>query len=326
MPCCHPFKAFKSGRLTDNGKDDLIICSHFQSEMLSTDKVKKPIVLANAPHVFKDGHCYLTEPMDIPCGTCVGCRMTRAKEWKIRNCLELQAHPEAWFVTLTYDDAHLPATKDGEPCLSKRDFQLFLKRLRKNYGSLRYFGCGEYGEKTGRPHGHFILYMPLTDFRLIGVNKYTSDMIAKCWPYGHHLVECVTPGNIAYTCGYVEKKQKLMDAQRYPVKPFLMMSRRPGIGMLWFVKHYEEIKSTQKVYGLFSDGSRHLTAGLPKAFKRQLEEFAWFQEYQEITKQNAKKYEDLLKVVYGTPSKELLGFALDAAYNEKLGKLRKISL
>ncbi len=72
-------------------------------------------------------------------------------------------------MTLTYDDEHLPINDyvdsdgviHGKPTLRKRDVQLFLKRLRKNYkydNHIKYFCCGEYGGKTFRPHYHLIIF------------------------------------------------------------------------------------------------------------------------------------------------------------------------
>ena len=94
--------------------------------------------------------------LEVPCGKCIGCRIAKRKEWSLRMLHELTYHPQSSFVTLTYDDYHLP------PCcsLKKRHLQLFLKRLRKNLGErrIKYFACGEYGGQTMRPHYHAILF------------------------------------------------------------------------------------------------------------------------------------------------------------------------
>lgn len=44
----------------------------------------------------------------IPCGRCIGCRLERSRQWALRCVHENQLHEESAFVTLTYDDAHLP--------------------------------------------------------------------------------------------------------------------------------------------------------------------------------------------------------------------------
>ena len=99
-------------------------------------------------------------PAALPCGQCIGCRLERSRQWATRLMKELRLHNHASFITLTYDDNNLPKTADGVPTLCLRDMQLFLKSLRKHFQpvQLRYFQCGEYGEKTQRPHYHMILF------------------------------------------------------------------------------------------------------------------------------------------------------------------------
>ena len=76
------------------------------------------------------------------------------------------------FLTLTYDDDHLPPNGS----LVKSDLQKFFKRLRKNSGKkMAYFACGEYGEQTARCHYHVIL------FGLDFLSKSDRDMIKLCW-------------------------------------------------------------------------------------------------------------------------------------------------
>lgn len=170
-------------------------------------------------------------PLQLPCGGCVGCRAAKAKAWALRCHLELAQHPTASFTTLTYDDAHLPAT------LSRRDLQLWLKRFRKALGParpVRFFGAGEYGEKNGRPHYHAILF---------GVGPDTRSIVEKTWGLGHTRTEIISPRRIAYCAGYTVKKIAKRHHWSYDVvdqetgeylytyqPPFLQMSRQPGIG------------------------------------------------------------------------------------------------
>lgn len=182
-----------------------------------------------------------TEVLSLPCRKCSGCRKAKAKEWALRNHLELHDHDHASFATLTYDEKRVP------PTLSKRDWQLFIKRFRKQLDSpmgptpiVRYFMSGEYGETTGRPHYHAILY---------GVNPITyRDLIQKTWGRGlTHTVE-VTPASINYVAGYTSKKagenyahirrgQERIDPETGEIyhyqPPFILMSRggRQGHGI-----------------------------------------------------------------------------------------------
>ena len=103
-------------------------------------------------------------PMTVPCRQCSGCRQEYSRQWAMRNMHESSLWPNNLFITLTYDNQHLPKHNT----LIKKDFQDFMKRLRKKKRSttknpIRFFHCGEYGEKFGRPHYHAILFN--TQFR-----------------------------------------------------------------------------------------------------------------------------------------------------------------
>lgn len=174
--------------------------------------------------------------LNLPCGGCIGCRVRQARDWAIRCQLELQEHDAAAWVTLTYEDDHLP------PTLAKWHLSGYLKRLRAaTRPGVRFFGVGEYGEKGGRPHYHAIIYgLPVT-----------TRALESSWKAGHVRVEPVTPANIAYTAGYAQKKIRqaprgappedlrtrdgriFCDPDGVPVpwtQPFRLSSRRPGIG------------------------------------------------------------------------------------------------
>ena len=51
----------------------------------------------------------------IPCGHCIACRINKSSEWATRMMMEVKTQPEnsCWFVTLTYDDDHLPPNTRG---------------------------------------------------------------------------------------------------------------------------------------------------------------------------------------------------------------------
>lgn len=220
---------------------------------------------------------------EVPCGKCMSCRINLAEQWSSRCALELKEHSSAYFVTLTYDDDHLRyayrinprhRTCTFEPTLVKRDAQLFIKRLRKYCDKLgfklRYFGCGEYGSTTQRPHYHFIFFgLPFfSDSKLLNVRSngnttvklYSSSTLENLWSYGHVAIGDVTYQSISYVARYTTKKFRssyLSDEDRefydqaldeltssdLPVyeDDFLMMSRNPGIGKSYFDKHFSEI-------------------------------------------------------------------------------------
>lgn len=179
----------------------------------------------------------------VPCGKCFSCKCDYSRDWANRMILELQDHNEAMFLTLTYNDEHLPLSPQGYPTLVKRDVQLFLKRLRKHLGDLRirYYLAGEYGSSTHRPHYHAIIYgiglNTFPDLVYRGCNKlgnpfYTSPTLEAIWSHGFITFSSVTWRTCNYVARYVLKKQaEREDCNGVCLLPFNVSSRKPGIGM-----------------------------------------------------------------------------------------------
>lgn len=116
----------------------------------------------------------------------------------------MQQHQKAVFTTLTYNNEHLP------PTLDRDHFARFIKRLRERLArseagrTIRFFGCGEYGSKTARPHYHALLF---------GVGESEGQTVQEAWTQGNTLTEKITPERIAYCAGYTAKKYG--DERRY---------------------------------------------------------------------------------------------------------------
>ena len=200
--------------------------------------------------------------LEVPCGQCVGCRLERSRQWAIRCIHEAQLHSENCFITLTFAPEHLPSP----PTLDVRDFQLFMKRLRKKYGSnIRFFHCGEYGEQFGRPHYHACLFN--FDFpdkvlwkQVNGCNLYTSKSLELLWPYGFSTIGDVTFESAAYVARYIMKKVTGNLAEEhyervdpatgeiFSVRPeYVTMSRRPGIASAWFDRFSSDVYPSDSV-------------------------------------------------------------------------------
>lgn len=323
MPCNHPMKAFPTGHFTANGLDEYFIASQ-KTEMVSFDAVFRkfhhyPI---GVPTKYLGQEMFITQSIPIPCGSCVGCRMAHAKEWATRCALEAKYHQHVWFVTLTYDDQHLP----GDKLLHKEDLQNFFKRLRRKGYSFRYFACGEYGETYDRPHYHAIIFgLDLPDLTLIGKssrleNLYDSDLLKYTWGKGFVSVGYADIKAMSYTAGYVEKKQKRQDDHR--VKPFLVMSRKPAIGTLYLVENPDSIVNSGKVYGDFGTSHR---ARAPRHFLRKLKEAdEYLMKGKSLENQErGKRYADLNHAVWNCTDDELIGFAKDELALQKLSKIER---
>lgn len=161
---------------------------------------------------------------------------------------EASLYPFNCFVTLTYDDAHLPA--DGS--LDHRHFQLFLKRLRFHFSPqlIRYYMCGEYGDINRRPHYHaclFNVHFPdQTIWRKTEADNYiySSPTLTNLWPLGHTSIGALNSQTAAYTARYVMQKVTGKGADHYyngRTPEYNRMSLRPGIGAEWYSHFYRDI-------------------------------------------------------------------------------------
>lgn len=190
--------------------------------------------------------------LSIPCGQCIGCRLEKSRQWAIRCSLESQLYQNSYFLTLTYDDNHLPKTGSLVP----GDLQKFLKKLRRYieyHGSdkkIRFFACGEYGDNFSRPHYHAIIYnLDIPDLKYFsasfsGDTYYTSEIINQIWRNGYVIIGQVTFESCAYVARYVTKKITGDGADEHyqgREPEFVRMSRRPGIGKDWFDKFKSDV-------------------------------------------------------------------------------------
>ncbi len=113
--------------------------------------------------------------ISVPCGHCPSCQRLQQQEWFFRSFIEYQQIKKiggtCYFVTLTYDDEHLPhlTLPSGKvvPSFNGTHVKNFIKYLRiwlrrHDYPShgIRYLICSEFGDVYQRPHLHALLYFP----------------------------------------------------------------------------------------------------------------------------------------------------------------------
>lgn len=241
MPCYSPLKGYRSASVNPSGKRSI---------------------------VFSPTEGYRDLPVEVPCGQCIGCRLEYSRQWAIRCMHEASLHAENCFITLTYSPEHLP--RDNS--LNVRHFQLFMKRLRKYVSShypgrtIRYFHCGEYGARYGRPHYHALLFgwdFPDRVFlRHTGAGSRLdrSRILETLWPFGYSSVGDVTFDSAAYVARYITKKvtgERAEEHYRW-VDPetgeifnrrpeYTTMSRRPGIAAEWYRRYKHEVYPRDEV-------------------------------------------------------------------------------
>jgi len=204
-----------------------------------------------------DGH--QNNILTIACGQCIECRIARSKSWALRIMHEAQLYEDNCFVTLTYNDESVSDLYS----LEKRDMVLFLKRLRKKFSNkkIRFFQCGEYGEKYGRPHHHIILFnLDFPDKKIIkvesGYRLYESNILTELWGNGNCIIGDLTMESAAYVARYCIKKATGKDSQNknirvdhqtgeiFEIEPeYITMSRKPGIAREWYKQFKEDIYS-----------------------------------------------------------------------------------
>lgn len=151
---------------------------------------------------------------------------------------EARFYDETSFLTLTYRDETLPAGGS----LDLPAYQRFLKRLRKHLAPVRvrFFGCGEYGDRTERPHYHLVIlgHAFLADRKhhsgTGSLKLYTSETLDKLWPDGFATIGSVTHDSAGYVARYVTKKvtgdrEKVEAHYRGRTPEFMTCSKNLGL-------------------------------------------------------------------------------------------------
>lgn len=263
MPCYRPLDAYVIAGRTKNGKKII----SFRRENNWIEKVK------------------------LPCGQCIGCRLIKSIEWATRCEHEIQDHEDNCFITLTYDDEHLPR----DHSLDKSHFQKFIKRLRHHIRpiKIRYYMCGEYGDESWRPHYHALIFgYDFPDKQRIEIKDctnatYLSDTLSKIWKYGNHHIGEANFTTAAYIARYCTKKvtgdraedhyhRTILDFDESTgeIKQFEEVdllpeystcSTKPGIGYKWYQQYKSDCYPSNY---LIRDGHK---LPIPKYYDKLLE-------------------------------------------------------
>ena len=201
----------------------------------------------------------------LPCTKCIGCRLDYARNWAVRCVHEAQLHERNCYLTLTYAEHRLPADRS----VRVRELQLFFKRYRRWLGErkIRYFACGEYGDITGRPHYHALVFgHDFDDRKLLKMHNgnplFTSEKAQELWSDEHGSIGHVTLGAVsfqsaAYVARYIMKKQSGDRAEAHyngRKSEFVIMSRKPGLGRKWIERYYGDVYPHDEFH---LDGKRH---------------------------------------------------------------------
>lgn len=196
--------------------------------------------------------------LPVACGKCPACYARRVSQWSFRLMQEDKIATSSKFITLTYDTKYVPITLSGFMSVSKRDVQLFFKRLRKlNDTKLKYFAVAEYGGKTYRPHYHIILF------------NAKLDTIQLAWNLGNVHYGDVSGASIGYTLKYMSKQSKIpLHKNDDRVKEFGLMSKGLGANYLTeAMRNWHHADKNNRMYCNLMDGKK---IGMPRYYKSKI--------------------------------------------------------
>lgn len=205
------------------------------------------------------------------CGACIRCKIDRATDWSIRIMHEASLYDNNCFITLTYSNDKLPTGNS----LVKSHYQDFMKRLRewsarrdeklgRPLTRIRFYACGEYGDKFGRPHYHAIIMNFNFDDLVLAPRAnsqhrvYSSKTLERLWGHGICEIGSVTRLSAHYVARYCTKKitgEKAAEHYHYVdaegrshlrLQEFQLNS--VGLGGPWLEKFLSDVYTSDFVY------------------------------------------------------------------------------
>ena len=289
MACYHPLRAFDTGALTKNFKTKFRICG---SETFAVQRdLKNSIYSKNTSFITEwtpipCGQCigcrlnysrtwadrcmleaqqyehnaFITLTYDPehlpPLKECLNTETGEIFNWPSLDYSHLKKFLDAlrdyyeYHYNWKYEEHEVSPGEDYDRYDKKQD-----KFFKVDNPGIRYYACGEYGGKSGRPHFHILVFNmpPLPDMKHWFTTDqhekiYHSDILQnKIWKKGICSIGELTWNSAAYVARYVVKKQKgktkgLIDLCGDLVlgleKEDTRMSLKPGIAK----KYYDENK------------------------------------------------------------------------------------
>jgi hypothetical protein len=180
------------------------------------------------------------------CRKCIECLQVRANEWALRGHFELKEHKENCFITLTY--AKNPVI------LHKEHMQKFIKKLRKQIypKKIKYFSCGEYGDRKLRPHYHIIIFGYDFKDKIYSHNSksnipiYISKQLTDIWGHGETTVQTANANTVRYSAKYSAKLKDHLPSNLQAYPEFNTMSQNLGVKPI--LKNIETYLKTDQIY------------------------------------------------------------------------------
>lgn len=256
----------------------------------------------------------------------MACRINYTSAWKLRLLYELSNWDKAMFLTLTYDEKHIPE----DFSLHKKDPVGFFKRLRSyldytcDNRQIKYYCCGEYGDQKdptrpyknhGRPHYHAII------FGLCPYDENDRKLVVEAWQHRCEdwqfdrirgkkcSIQPVTPFDIEYVTGYVQKKlsgdlaEKTYNGDQ---PPFAIMSK--GLGIQFAFQNANRLRTNGFTYL-----SGHKIS-LPRYFRDKLDIDV---DYSKVPTKSKQQFELELKYLTELWEKDMQKIGIDTKPTEQ---------
>jgi len=204
--------------------------------------------MCDSPEKLKTGQT-------VPCGKCADCIAMHREDWYKRIYIEADNSLFSLFVTLTYDEEHLPWA--DLPVLNYPDLQKYFKRLRKAGLKFKYFAVGEYGERSARPHYHLLMF-----FQSI----FDWEKIENLWQNGNVHVMLTNEAMIKYTLKDMLKETSLFDEIPRSLKPHILCSRGIGIAYVQRMENWHASKPFERMKIAFEGKEKRM----PRYFRNKI--------------------------------------------------------
>lgn len=208
----------------------------------------------------------------VPCGRCNACLVRSRMEWTFRLAEEQRQAASSFFVTLTYDNEHIPISTSVDVAtgvvayhgaVDVRDCQLFVKRLRKALSpvKLRFYLVSEYGPNTFRPHYHMCAFLD----EALSRDEFDS-LVRDAWPSPNITVSSITPERIRYVTEYCLTRNSVPGYYR---RNFRLVSRNPGIGASYVPRMTDwHLREVEKRFDCLDKDGNH--CNMPRFYREKI--------------------------------------------------------
>lgn len=231
----------------------------------------------------------------VPCGKCPACLANQRSEWTFRLQQEAKYSEFSCFVTLTYDEEHVPLNFS----VNKKDVQDFHKRLRKHFpsGDMRFYLVSEYGDHTFRPHYHGLYFFK----HHYNIDK-IYDIFLKCWHNGFIKFGEVELGSILYCTKYC-LKHKIIPKDRLPNFRLCSKMSIGGIGVQYLTKMADYHVKNLNFISVYDEGKR---SRMPRYYRCKIDPFKGGSKYNPLHSRRFEDYEQRRSDALANSFKEFL--------------------